>query len=294
MTRTTLGLLAADALIWLVSAIPVGLAGAAVAAVTGAAVAGTTGAAVAVGVWTLSGVVVFLRPAERALARILFGARTPTTAERARLEPVWQRVCGLAREDLGDYELRVEDRDELNATAGGARIVSVTTFALALPDDELAAVLAHELGHHLDDHPIAALLGWWFALPSVVFDAMLRVFARVAFLLVLARLVLLLPLLLARLASSALNRTAEFAADRHAARLGFGAALIGVLERLLAAGHDEQDAADPGPARLWATHPPVRDRIARLRAYSPAAAATATIPAPTASPPESSAPLPER
>jgi Zn-dependent protease with chaperone function len=286
VTRTTLGLLAADALIWLVSAIPVGA--------VGYVFAGWTGAATALVVWTLSAVVVFLRPVERALARFLFGARVPTAGERARLEPVWHRVCGAAREDLGDYELRVEDRDELNATAGGARIVAVTTFALSLPDDELAAVLAHELGHHIDDHPVAALLGWWFALPSVVFDAILRVFGWFAWMLLLARLALLLPLLLARLASAALNRTAEFAADRHAARLGYGPALVGVLERLLAAGHDEAGAADPGPARAWATHPPVRDRIARLRAYSAAAVASAKTPAPSASPPESSAAVPER
>jgi Zn-dependent protease with chaperone function len=258
VTRTTLGLFAADALIWLVSAIPVGLVGAAVAEVTGIAVA--------LAVWTLSGAVAFLRPVELWLAGVLFGAREPTPQERARLEPVWQRVCGRAEEDLGDYVLRVEDREELNATAGGARIVSVTTFALSLPDDELAAILAHELGHHLDEHPVAALLGWWFALPAVVFDAILRLVGRIAWAFALARLVLVLPLLLARLASAVLNRSAEYAADRHAARLGCGPALLAVFERMLAAGHDEQDAADPGPARLWATHPPLADRIARLRA----------------------------
>ena len=292
MTRTTLGLLTADALIWLVSAIPVGSAGAVVA--TWASAEPSAGAAVTLAAWTLSAAVAFLRPVERWLARFLFGARVPSDAERARLEPVWRRVCGAAREDLGDYELRVEDRDELNATAGGARIVAVTTFALSLPDDELAAVLAHELGHHLDEHPVAALLGWWFALPSTVFDAILRVVGRVALLLLVARLLLLLPLLLARLASAALNRSAEFAADRHAARLGFGPALVGVLERLLAAGHDEAKPGDPGPARRWATHPPVGDRIARLRAYSAAAVADATTAAATASPPESSAVVPDR
>ncbi|HEX8123061.1 MAG TPA: M48 family metalloprotease [Solirubrobacteraceae bacterium] len=258
MTRTTLGLLAADALIWLVSALPVGL--------LGAAIAGDTGGLVAVGAWTLSAVLVFLRPVELWLARFLFGAREPTAAERARLEPVWQGVCSAAQEDLGDYLLRIEDREEVNATAGGARIVSVTTLALSLPDDELAAILAHELGHHLDEHPIAALLGWWFALPSAVFDAILRVVGRVAWALALVRLVLIVPLLLARLASAVLNRSAEFAADRHAARLGYAPALLRVFERLAAAGHDEAGAADPGPARLWATHPPLPERIARLRA----------------------------
>ncbi|HEX2087873.1 MAG TPA: M48 family metalloprotease [Solirubrobacteraceae bacterium] len=263
MTRTTLGLLAADALIWLVSAIPVGL--------LGYAVAGATGAVVALAAWTLSAALAFLRPVELRLARFLFRAREPTAAERARLEPVWRRVCRAAGEDLGDYVLRIEDRDELNATAGGARIVAVTTLALSLPDDELAAVLAHELGHHLDEHPVAALLGWWFALPSVVFDAILRFFGGIFIVFAIWRLVLVIPLVLARLASAVLNRTAEYAADRHAARLGFGPAMIEVFERMLREGHGEEKPGDPGPARLWATHPPLRDRIARLRAPAVAA-----------------------
>jgi STE24 endopeptidase len=264
VTRTTLGLLAADAIVWLVSAVPVGLAGALVAAWTGADQ--WTSVAVALAAWTLSAGLAFLRPVELRLARLLFGAREPTPQERARLEPVWRRVCAAAGEDLGDYELRVEDREEVNATAGGARILAVTTLALSLPDDELAALLAHELGHHLDEHPVAALLGWWFALPSLVFDVVLRAFGWFVLLFVLARIAMLIPLVLARLASAVLSRSAEFAADRHAARLGFGPALIAVFERLVATGHDERRPGDPGPGRAWATHPPLPERIARLRA----------------------------
>jgi Zn-dependent protease with chaperone function len=272
VTRTTVGLLAADVLIWLVSALPVGLAGLLAGELAG--VPAPAGAVAAIGLWTAAAGVAFLRPVELWLARFLFGAREPTPEERERLERVWRRVCGLAREDLGDYALRVEDRDELNATAGGARIVAVTTLALTLPDDELAAVLAHELGHHLDEHPTAALLGWWFALPSVVFDAVLRLAGAFIVTFVVARIVLMVPLILANLASAALNRSAEFAADRHAARLGFGPALVRVFERMLAAGHDEHGAADPGPARRWATHPPLRDRIARLRVLPEAGGAS--------------------
>lgn len=266
MTRTTLGLFAANALIWLVSALPVAAVGVLVDEIIGTPATDVVSAGVAIGAWTLCGVVVFLKPVEHGLASILFGAREATPEERARLEPVWQRVCGLAKEDLGDYELRVEDRDELNATAGGARIVSVTTLALSLPDDELAALLAHELGHHLDEHPIAALLGWWFALPSIVLDFILRIATVFMWLAWMARIVLLIPLMLANLASAILNRSAEYAADRHAARLGFAPALIAVFERMLAAGHDEEDPEDEGPGRLWASHPPLADRIARLRA----------------------------
>jgi STE24 endopeptidase len=266
VTRTTVGLLAADLLLWLVSSLPVGLVGIAVDAIVGTPATDVTAALVAIGAWTLCGVVVFLRPVEHGLASVLFGAREPTPEERARLEPVWQRVCGLAKEELGDYELRIEDRDELNATAGGARIVAVTTLALSLPDDELAALLAHELGHHLDEHPIASLLGWWFALPSIVLDFILNIATVFLWLAWIARIALLIPLMLSNLASAILNRSAEYAADRHAARLGFGPALVALFERMLAEGHDEEDPEDEGPGRLWASHPPMADRIARLRA----------------------------
>ena len=263
MTRTTLGLFAADALLWLVSALPVALGAGVVCTVLG--LNEDVGILVALGVWTLSAVVMFVRPVELRVAKLLFGAREPTADELALLQPAWERVCAQAQEDLGDYVLRVEDRDEVNATAGGARIVAVTTLALALPEEELSALLAHELGHHLDEHPTAALLSWWFALPSLVFDAVLRLASSIAWVLIAVRVLFLLPLLIARLASAVLNRAAEFAADRHAARLGYGPALVRIFERFVAQGHDEQEAAEDGPARLWATHPPLRDRIARLR-----------------------------
>lgn len=267
MTRTTIGLLAAAGLLWLVSAIPVALAAGAFSSIVG--LNPDHGVLVAWAAWTLSAPLVFLRPVELRVAKLLFGAREPYPWELERLEPVWRHVCSLAEQDPGDYVLRVEQRNEVNATAAGARIVSVTTMALALPEDELSALLAHELGHHIDEHPIASLLSWWYALPSLVFDFVLRLLSAFAFFLILGRLLFLVPLLLARLASAVLNRSAEFAADRHAARLGFGPALLKLFERLTKQGHDEAGAADPGPARIWATHPPLRDRIARLKALQP-------------------------
>jgi Zn-dependent protease with chaperone function len=263
VTRTTVGLLAASVLLWIVSAIPVALAGRVFCSIVG--LDPDAGVVVALAAWTLSAGLIFLPPVELRVAKLLFGAREPTPEEMAKLRPAWERVCSVAKEDLGDYVLRVEERDEVNATAGGARIVAVTTMALSLPEDELSAMLAHELGHHLDEHPVAALLSWWFALPSLVFDAILRLFGSIAFLGFLLRLLFLVPLVLARLASAILSRSAEYAADRHAARLGYGPALIRLFERLVAQGHDEQAAASPGPASIWSTHPPLPERIARLR-----------------------------
>ena len=116
MTRTTLGLLAADALIWLVSAIPVGLAG----WVFGA----WNGVAVTLATWTVSAAVAFLRPVERWLARVLFGAREPTAEERARLE---HRLVGVlpvqATSSAGQYAERAHAEIDALLTAGRRPIV---------------------------------------------------------------------------------------------------------------------------------------------------------------------------
>ncbi|MFF4735893.1 M48 family metalloprotease [Streptomyces sp. NPDC001262] len=56
---------------------------------------------------------------------------------------------------------------ELNATAAAGHIVAVTRPATdRSPNSQLAAILAHELGHHVGGHPWAAMLADWYALPA--------------------------------------------------------------------------------------------------------------------------------
>ena len=264
MTRTTLGLLAASVLLWLVSAVPIAIAAGIVCSLFG--LNPDHGITVALAVWTLSAPLMFLRPVELGVAKLLFRAREPTLDERAKLDPVWERICREAQEDLGDYVLRVEDRDEVNATAGGARIVAVTTMAL------IAARRRARGDARARDRPPPRRAPDRVA-DQLVVRAALAGLRRsssgspraVAFFVIFFRVLFLLPLLLARLASAVLNRSAEFAADRHAARLGYGPALIKVFERMVAEGHDEKEAEDDGPGRVWATHPPLPERIRRLR-----------------------------
>ncbi len=124
--------------------------------------------------WTVSAGLVLLRPVESRFARLLFRVRRPSEQELARLLPVWRRACGRVGVDPDAFTLRIEDRQAVNAFALGAHFVAVTGRALELPDELLEAVLAHELGHHRDLHPLAATLGWWYLLPFSLLSLVLR------------------------------------------------------------------------------------------------------------------------
>ena len=97
---------------------------------------------------------------DRRVGRRLNHAREPTQAERARLEPLLARVADGAGMDPAGFHLLVQEHESVNAAAGGGRLLFVTVGALRLPDDALAGVLAHELGHHRDLFPVATALIW--------------------------------------------------------------------------------------------------------------------------------------
>jgi Zn-dependent protease with chaperone function len=125
-------------------------------------------------VWTLSGALVLVRPIETFVGRLLFRLRRPDRAQLTRLTPIWLGVCHQAGADPDRYLLRVEQSETLNAFAIGGHFVAVTRAALRLPDDMLEGVIAHELGHHRDLHPVATGLGWWYGLPFQAADWLLR------------------------------------------------------------------------------------------------------------------------
>ncbi|MEV5316232.1 M48 family metalloprotease [Streptomyces sp. NPDC052687] len=271
----------------------------AVVATVAEALAGPAGAWVAVLLWLASGAFVFHRPTELAFARHVLKLRAPLADERARLEPVWREVTARAGIESHSYELMVENSTELNASAVAGHVVSVTTYALnEIPSSNLAAVLAHELGHHTGGHAWAGLLGYWYSLPGRVAWALTKRLARFA--LVIASVfsaaatgVLLLfmgvflaagmlvipyitvPLVLAPYLLAYMGRTGELRADQQAADLGFAGQMTQVLYRLQA----EEDALEaharatgqrlekPGRlARLLSTHP---DHPTRIRALEP-------------------------
>ncbi|NEC12202.1 M48 family metalloprotease [Streptomyces sp. SID8014] len=255
--------------------------------------------------WLLSGLLVFHRPTEKTLARRLLRLRHPTPEEFSRLAPVWQEVTARAGVDAQNYELWIEENDtDLNAVAAAGHIVGVTTFALhRLPNGELAAVLAHELGHHVGGHAWASLLGYWYALPARLAYRVIRflavvtlrvaaVFSSLGFLVIALFLGIFafatittlygLPLLIlaAPYALAAVGRRAELRADQHAAALGFAPMLASVLHQMheadQAARHQAALAAraagtrlpeESAMAKLLATHPDHHTRLHHLQPW---------------------------
>ncbi len=241
--------------------------------------------------WLVSGLVLVLYPpAENLLARFVLRVRQPTPSERAAIEFVWGPVTRAAGTDGARYTLWVEDSDHMNAMASGGRIVALTRGALHnQPPHHLAALLAHELGHHLGGHAWAKLLATWYAIPGRAILRVVRVIVRFALavtkifsllgylfglffvgisLLVLFTayppflLVYVVPLVMAWT-----SRAAEFRADRLAAKIGYGRALIEALNVDIANGNDDERSRGRLLARLMASHPQSSERIRRLEEF---------------------------
>lgn len=273
-------------------ALPTFLSGLAVMALVGTVVLPAAAWVVPV-LWILSGAVLFVPAIESVVSRMSFHVSRPTHAEMDALEPAWQAVCRGAAVDGSKYHLLVEESDQPNAFAAGGRTVAVTRAALRLPQPELTAVLAHELGHHLSAHAVVQRLEWWYALPIravafvggiairfvlavgkvfLVFGNGLAALASVFLALILLTAVafvsfwlLLLPLISPLLAW--VSRLGEYHADRTAAQLGYGPALLRVFRRW-----EYDEAGDPHAAglkaRLLSTHPSLAARIRRLEAMA--------------------------
>jgi len=240
--------------------------------------------------WVVAGAITFVPAFEHFLLPLVFGMRSPTARELARLTPCWQAVCAAAGVDSGRYRLWVERSHELNAFAAGGRTVAVTRTALDLPQPSLEAILAHELGHHLAGHTRISLFVWWLELPARILTRLVRLLALVvpyvgrafaAFgrsvavlvtvllsLGILTALAFLDPwLLLAPLLGPVLawsKRLGEYRADLMAARLGYGPELIGLLKEWITLHRGDE-------RRLWtrllAGHPAHIDRIKRLKEH---------------------------
>ena len=217
------------------------------------------------------------------------GTRRPTAEELAVLEPAFEDVLSrLGRGSKRRYRLRVLDDDNLNAAAGGGSLVMVTTRALhTLPDDQLKAVLAHELGHHAGLHPLVSLAQGWVYLPIWIVAWLaekihnivawisgrkmrLNLYLFVVGVGLFLRLILLVLVLVLRLAYIILvffGRRAEYRADDMGVALGYGQSLEQALRTIEGTAPAEPEPSGMGSwlTSLESTHPPTPKRIERIR-----------------------------
>lgn len=192
-------------------------------------------------------------------ARALTPSRLPP-ARRQALEAAFAR---LAAQDGGLDGCRLLFRRgaELGPNAfalpDGRVVVLDELVDLAAGDDEVLAVLAHELGHvkhrhglrqSLQSSVVAAVAAGWFGDVSSLFAGFS-----------------------ALLLESAYSRGFELEADAYGARLmlaqgGSPQALATMLEKLEKAHEARQAGAMPAAADWLSTHPETAERVSRLRA----------------------------
>lgn len=245
-----------------------------------------------VGIWATSGALALCRSSDDLLARLVFGLHHPTSGELARLRPLWREVTARAGVDAAAYTLWIEESPEINSTVAGGHVVSVTRHAVEkLPDGQLAAVLAHELGHHAGGHAWSALVTYWYALPGrlawrlllrgvllvhrrspIMGEAIALTLGAVAFLAVVFTNGAVLLVVAGPFLISAVGRSAELRADRYASGLGLAPQLTALFSSALADGQtggnaDGKHGVTALMARLLASQPNSRARLHALRRH---------------------------
>ena len=204
----------------------------------------------------------------------------PASADALRVQAPLQRLALAA--DVAAPEGVVErDGEPLSWTTAVPRrrpAVHVTTGLLdQLDDPQLEAVLAHELAHvvNRDALVMTMVAGAPVAYVRGVRSLMKLDSARELLLAIVFVLPALPPIAVLLAVSRILSRHRELIADRDAAAMtGSPAAVAGALLTLGAGRHRDRDlrdvfhflpARDPsGLHRLWATHPSLKERLARL------------------------------
>jgi Zn-dependent protease with chaperone function len=246
----------------------------------------TWGAGVPLVVWGV-GAVLPSWPQER-IQQAWYGYRDPTTEELRRINEPIRRALQRTAVPAGRVRLVIADTQELNAPATAGRTIAITSYAASsLPSDQLEAVLAHELTHHVGLHTVPVFCHTQLMLPIRALRWLLariwrpvRQMWRVAmawhtpfgflvtFLLaVVAAVVIVISAVPACVAflGAALSRVStdrtEFQADAAVAGLGLGPQLLAALETGIEVGHVETDRV----GHLLALPPLAVRRAQRLR-----------------------------
>ncbi|MCW2705702.1 MAG: rane protein of unknown function [Blastococcus sp.] len=121
--------------------------------------------------WATGAAVATTRVGERMIVRAACRFHRPSPAQAAALKPAWATALRVTGTAAGDVELYVQSARVPNAYAAGGHSVAVTSRGVQdyragrLPEDQLVAVLDHELGHHATGVTRPMLLVSWLAAP---------------------------------------------------------------------------------------------------------------------------------
>src|SRR3954452_2442877 len=103
--------------------------------------------------WAVAAAMLMTRVGERMAVRAVCGFHRLSPTQAAALQPAWSTALRATGTAAGDVELYVQTARTPNALAAGGRSVAVTSGIVEdyasgrLPQDQLVAVLVHELGH---------------------------------------------------------------------------------------------------------------------------------------------------
>jgi STE24 endopeptidase len=249
--------------------------------------------------WLATTAAVTSQAGERIAIQVGFGFRRLTAPQAMTLCPLWSRALECCAMDPLEVDLYLRRSGESNLFAAGKRSVALTTGTLAdhqarrLSDEQVVALLVHELGHHATRGTRFAFATAWLAAP---WRLVARILKGIVF--ALGRRQPLAPLavvgstgvvvavirsahaghwavagvlvfvsaaaVLCPAADAAISRRCELAADQYAAAAGVGADLASALRILGTDGPCQQRIA----SRLLARHPVTSRRLSALAGAS--------------------------
>ena len=211
-----------------------------------------------------------------AIAATVFGAAPPwrNAAVQTYVNLVGRNLARQVERKDVTWRFAVLDTPSVNAMdfPGGIVVVTRGLYQMLGSEDELAAVLAHEIAHVNRKHQ-------WKVIQQQKLVAMgAGALAKADS----AQTTQLVADLGGKLIARGLDKSAEYEADRDgaviAARAGYdSSAMVAVMEKL-----ESLNPGDPGIALLFSTHPSPQDRIQALTASATAQMDAAAVPSPAA------------
>lgn len=211
------------------------------------------------------------------------GCRKPNQEEKDLLRRLLSKSTVHSGKSVDSYNLYVSNDKNLNAFAIGTDNICVNRLMFrAMPEEELAGVLAHELGH-IENRDTTYSLGCYgmnviaeliinlylISVRILSFFSFIPIFSLFIFAFIIfvrlqmfvIQFLLYLPL---QLVSFFGSRQQEYAADLYACKVGLGRDLYNALQRIAKIYEEEPRGIF---SQLWDTHPATEKRLRRIEAY---------------------------